>query len=296
MAHKKNGRPRIACQITATRVIGARAGAEADVIETVQARTLPEGVISPALVNANVAQPAVLQQVISEALADVAVRSRDVVAVLPDAAVRIALLDFDSLPERRHEAEPVIRFRLKKSLPFDVEKAALSYDIQRTGATVRVVAAVCQASVLQEYEDAFRAADFNPGFVMPATLAAIGAVDGSKPTLVLNVEAGTTSVAVLDNDQLLLFRTLENSGVSSVTGDRLADDVYPSIVFFQDTYGVNVERVLVAGVVDLHQVAPALESQTGARVQELVSSSQLGVSTGSVSRSELAGVVGALIG
>jgi hypothetical protein len=96
-------------------------------------------------------------------------------------------------------------------------------------------------------------------------------------------------------NQLLLFRTLENSGAGN-TGERLADDVYPSIVFFQDTYGINVERVLVAGVVNLQEVLPALESQTGARVQELVSASQLGVSAGSLQRSELAGVVGALIG
>ena len=38
------------------------------------------------------------------------------IAVLPDAAVRVALLDFDSLPGKREEAEGVVRFRLKKSL------------------------------------------------------------------------------------------------------------------------------------------------------------------------------------
>jgi type IV pilus assembly protein PilM len=296
MVKRKNGRPRIACEVTANRVVAARVNPEMDAVEAIQSRTFAAGAVVPSLVGINVAQQEALREAISGALADVTARGREIIAILPDAAVRIALLDFDSLPDRKQDADSVVRFRLKKALPFDVEKAGLSYDVQRTGKTVRVVAAVTQASVLQEYEEAFRAAGYNPGFVMPSTLAALGAVDGSKPTLVLNVESDTTSVAVLDQDQLLLFRTLENSGGANITGERLADDIYPSIVFFQDTYGVNVERVLVAGVVDLHNVAPALEMQTGARVQELVTSSQLGVSAGTVQRSELAGVVGALIG
>ena len=38
---------------------------------------------------------------------------------------------FESLPERRQEADAAVRFRLRKSLPFDIEKAALSFDAQR---------------------------------------------------------------------------------------------------------------------------------------------------------------------
>lgn len=295
MAHKSIGRPRIACEISATRVIAARANPEGNLVEAVESRMLPEGAINPALTAGNVTQSSALTQAISEALGGLGQRAREIIAVLPDAAIRIALLDFDVLPDRKQDADGVVRFRLRKSLPFDIDKAVLSYDTQHTTNGIRVIAAVTPSHVLQEYEDAFRAAGYNPGFVMPSTLAALGVVDGSKPTLVLNVEKDTTSVAVLDKDQLLLFRTLENSGTGN-TGERLAEDVYPSIVFFQDTYGVNVERVLVAGVVNLQEVAPALESQTGARVQELVSAAQLGVSAGSLQRSELAGVVGALIG
>jgi hypothetical protein len=67
-------------------------------------------------------------------------------------------------------------------------------------------------------------------------------------------------------------------------------------VFFQDTYHLNIEKIFVAGISDTSSAAPALRAQTGAEVQELVSSSQLGVSTGgSVPRWRMAGVVGALI-
>jgi type IV pilus assembly protein PilM len=209
--------------------------------------------------------------------------------------VRIVLLDFDALPERRQEADAVVRFRLKKSLPFDVEHASLSYHVSRENGIVRIVAAVAQASVVEEYESAFRDTGYHPGVVLPSMLASIGTVEAERATLVVKLDASTTTVAILDQGQLLLFRTLENPGGGQVDGTQLAESVYPSLVFFQDTYGISVQRVLVAGV-PVQQIGTALEEQTGARVEELVSTSYLGTSASDSSRNMLAGVVGALLG
>lgn len=293
---RHNGRPPIACEVTATHVIAGRANSSRDALETVDTRSFADGTLTPGLLADNVHDAGALQQAIRETLTAVGARNgREVVVVVPDAAVRIVLLDFDTLPERKAEADAVVRFRLKKSLPFDVDKAALSYDIQRSATSVRVVAAVTLGTVLAEYESAVREAGFIPGVVLPSTVATLGAVDGSRPTMVLKVDHGTTSVAMVDNNELRLFRTLE-SGTAEINGERLAEDVYPSIVFFQDTYGVNVERLLVAGSTPAAQIAPALESQTGMRVQELVSSVMLPASGTGNGRSQLAGVVGALLG
>ena len=95
--------------------------------------------------------------------------------MLPDAAVRVVLLDFETLPSKRDEAEGVVRFRLKKSLPFDVEKAKVSYHVQPSNVGVRVIAAVALANVVEDYEAAFRQAGYQPGVVMPSMLAALGA-------------------------------------------------------------------------------------------------------------------------
>src|ERR671922_241321 len=111
-----------------------------------------------------------------------------------------------------------------------------------------VVAAVALASVVDEYESAFRDAGYNPGVVLPSMLAALGAVDATRSTMVVKVDAFTTSIAILDRSQLLLFRTLENSRGLNITGEQLAEDVYPSVVFFQDTYQLDVERIFVAGL------------------------------------------------
>jgi type IV pilus assembly protein PilM len=293
---KSNARPRIACEISADRVLAGRIADAGGVIEACAVRELAPGSVVPDLTERNILQPEVVRKAINDAVGSVAGRLRDIVGILPDAAVRVVLLDFDTLPSNQHEAESVVRFRLKKSLPFDVEKAKVSYHVQASLGGLRLVAAVALSSVVEDYESAFRDAGYTAGVILPSMLAALGAAEGDAPTLVLKIDARTTSLAILDKQQLLLFRTLENTRGVTVTGEQLAEEVYPSVVFFQDTYHTNIERIYVAGLPESGGAAPALRAQTGADVRELVASSQLGTNGGnSVPRWRMAGVVGALI-
>lgn len=289
-------RPKLACEIAADRVLAGRVEESGTGLEASAARELAPGSVVPDLVENNLRQRGAVRSGIEESLGSIAGRSRDVIAIVPDAAVRVMLVEFDTLPSDHEEALGVVRFRLKKSLPFDLEKAKVSYHAQKINDEVRVVAAVALGSVIEDYESAFRDAGFNPGVVLPSTLAAIGAANAKKPTLVIKVDAHTTSIAILSNDQLQLFRTLENARGVTINGEQLAEEVYPSVVFFQDTYHLNIEQIYVAGLPESGGAAPALKAQTGADVQELISSGQLGVtSAGSVPRWRMAGVVGALL-
>jgi len=289
-------KPKLACEIAADRVLAGRLIESGGGLEASAARELAPGSVVPDLVENNLRQRTVVREGIESALGSVAGRSKDVIAIVPDAAVRVMLVEFDALPSDTEEALGVVRFRLKKSLPFDVEKAKVSFHAQKVRDEVRVVAAVGLASVIEDYESAFLESGFSPGVVLPSMLAALGGADGKRPTMVVKVDAHTTSIAILNEDQLQLFRTLENSRGVTITGEQLAEEVYPSIVFFQDTYKLNIERIYVAGLPESGGAAPALRSQTGAEVQELVAASQLGASAGgSVPRWRMAGVVGALI-
>jgi type IV pilus assembly protein PilM len=294
-AAKNVRRPVMACEIGADRVLAGRAADAGKMVEVLAARELAPGTVVPDLMEANLRNASALQQALESTLASIGGRSRDVIAILPDSAVRVVLLDFETLPAKPEEAEAVVRFRLKKSLPFDPDDARVSYQAQPSKGGVRAVAAVVLKSVLEEYESVFRKAGYSPGVVMPSMLAALGAADAERPTLVVKVDARTISIAILDQEQLLLFRTLENVRGVTITGDQLAEEVYPSVVFFQDTYSLNIERVYVAGLPESGGAAPALKSQTGAQVEELVSASQIGSTDGNLPRWRMAGVVGALI-
>jgi type IV pilus assembly protein PilM len=295
-SNSNSPKPKLACEIAADRVLVGRLAADGQTLEAAAARELAPGSVVPDLVENNLRQRDPVVSAVKEAVSGLAGRGHDVIAVVPDAAVRVVLLEFDTLPSDAEEASGVVRFRMKKSLPFDVDKARVSYQAQKTAEGVRVVAAVALASVVEDYETVFRDAGFSPGVVIPSMLAALGAAEAERPTLVVKVDAHTTSIAILNAGQLQLFRTLENTRGVTITGDQLAEEVYPSVVFFQDTYHLNLEKIFVAGLADTGSAAPALRSQTGAEVQELVRPSQLGATSGgSVPRWRMAGVVGALV-
>src|SRR6266705_7018212 len=137
-----SARPKLACEIAPARVIAGRAADSGQVLELCSTIELAPGCVVPDLTESNLRQRIAVVSALQDALGNVGARSRDVVAVLPDAAVRVVLLDFETLPDKHEEAEGVVRFRLRKSLPFDVDKAKVSYHAQVSGGNVRVIAAV----------------------------------------------------------------------------------------------------------------------------------------------------------
>ncbi|HEY2498977.1 MAG TPA: hypothetical protein VGK24_18080 [Candidatus Angelobacter sp.] len=296
--NQKTTRPRLACEITLDGVIAARASEKTSRLEVFTSRRLNPGVIAPGLNIPNVLDAEGLRLSLSSALSAVVGKSRDVIVVLPDVAIRMMLLDFEALPTKADEIAPVIRFRLKKSLPFDVDQATLSYDIIRTNGVIRAVAAVSPREIIAEYEKAFRDAGYEPGVVLPSSLAALGLVDGERPTLVLKVDPLNITITVVERQELRLVRTLENPHGANVSAIDLLEAVLPSIVFFEDTFAARIEKIYVGGVAPMEELGPMLHQQTGAQVQELAPelTPEQNLSGESVPSSTMAGIVGALLG
>lgn len=261
MAPGRELKPRLACEITSQNVIAARARSDAKVLEVHTVRRLDVDAVHPSLSAGNVGNSSGLEQSIAGALSAVGGRKRDVVAIIPDASVRVLLMDFDTLPDKHAEAGPIIRFRLRKSVPFDAEQAALSFQSYRKTGSVKVLAAVTPHEVLEEYESAFRNAGYEPGYVLPSTLAALNAVEADRPTLLVKSDGNFISVAIADQNELVFYRMLDV--VPNRTGTAIAEEVYPSIVFFEDNYSAKVERILLASTANVDDLKQALREQTG---------------------------------
>ncbi len=283
-------RPKLACEITATAVAAARLDGHTNTMSAMHTRSLPSGTLAPSLTAQNVLNQGALAGAIRDVVTAANGSPQELTLVLPDVAVRVALLDFDSLPNKAAEADAAVRFRLKKSLPFDSDDAALSYHVQREGSTYRLVTAVMHKSVRNEYEGAVRAAGCEPGVLIPSTLAALGMVEADEPTMLLKVDISAISVAILSGERLLLLRTLEAAQGEPLTTERLAEDVYPSLVYFQDTFGMTVRRILLAGGAPAQALKPVLEAAQEVKVENLVGASLADAG----GRPEFAGAMGAL--
>jgi hypothetical protein len=100
------------------------------------------------------------------------------------------------------------------------------------------------------------------------------------------------TIAIVDANEILLYRTLD----TPTSNADVADAVYPSIVFYEDTYSSKLQRILVAGTVDLSQLAAALHSQTGIQPEEVDFNIPVGepLSGEALARSSIAGIAGVL--
>jgi type IV pilus assembly protein PilM len=221
-------RPRLAVEIRWGGVVAARAEAESaaatGLVAAVSRAELGAEAIEPGLKPGNFRTRAAVIAAVRKTLEAVHEKGtgREVTVVVPDAVVRVSLLDFDTLPAKAAEALPVVRFRLKKLLPFDADEAQVSYQLMGGKsapgpggkALVRVVAVAIPRAVLEEYEAVVREAGFEPGAVLPSTLAALAGLEETTtaPALVVNAGPQSVTTAIVENGVLLLHRSVDMSG------------------------------------------------------------------------------------
>jgi len=210
-------RPRLAVEVRAEGVVAARAEDAVAVLTAVARADVAEGAIAPGLKIGNIVDKTAVTAAMRRALDAVAgsgrERLRDVTIVVPDSAVRVLFVDFDQLPSKTAEALPVVRFRLKKLLPFDADDAMVSYQVMSTEKdSVKLLAVAMPKVVLEEYESLVLAAGYLPGAVLPSTLAALAGVDETAaPVLVVNAGIGSVTTAIVQGETLLLHRSVDMS-------------------------------------------------------------------------------------
>lgn len=243
-------RPELACEIFADRVVAARRPAAKGADQSLQFHTaaLPPGTLTPGLKTPNCVHATALTEAVRSALDQTEARTRTVTVVVPDAAARIFLLDFDSLPSREREALPILRFRLRKLVPFEVDDAAISYQIlQQLPAQVRTLVVAMPGPVRAEYESAIRAAGYEPGAMMTSTLASLAALQSTEPALLVNRSGGSITTAIARQDELLLHRTLELPPQPDLLQEELAQSVTVAVAYFEDTMQSIPTSVYYAG-------------------------------------------------
>lgn len=317
-------RPRLACEISPESVVAARAADLAAPVEEVAGVALAAGAVAPGLKPGNLVDRVAVVTAIRRALEEIGVRpnarNADLTLIVPDAAVRVLLLDFDALPGKLTEALPIVRFRLKKLLPFEADDAMISFQVMSSSRNaVRVLAVAMPRDVLSEYETAVREAGYEPGAVLPSTLAVLPAIPGSEPVLIANAAETGITTAIVREGVLLLHRSVDlqlaaagddpvfHSRVDGQTEGFVTEEIAQAIsvaaAYFEDTLAMPPATIFSAGSLGAEElrhiltVAGVAETD-GLHVRELIESAALlpGAISASVSRSALAGVVGALRG
>ena len=213
----------------------------------IQTVPLATDVIAPSPVRENILDADAFADAVRKLVPPPAGGKRRAALILPDNSVRIAVLDFDSLPAKEEERRPLINFRLRKSVPFDIDDAALSYFPQPGN---KVIVALAPSEVVAHYEAPFRAAGFDPGLVTVSSLAMLDLFPVTGSIVIARLSPGALTVLAVKEGVVTIVRSLELTHAEGEEGDPLADiiaDVYPTLAYIEDQTGSRPTRMFIAG-------------------------------------------------
>ena len=233
--------PGMAFEISEEGIAAARIGPKVEM----EFQPLRPGVLSVSPVRENVLEEGEFLAAVKQVAATQAAWKRKGAAlILPDYSARITVLDFDQFPADAKEQLALIRFRLKRSVPFDVETAAISYAAQAGAKNTDVVVAMTPLEIVARYEAPFRAAGMNPGLVTMSSLAALELAPEAGLNVFAKLAGRVLTVLVRNQGVLKMARCVE---LPSAGLEDVAAVLGPTLVFVEDNLGGRAEKLVLCG-------------------------------------------------
>jgi type IV pilus assembly protein PilM len=266
--------PLLAFEISPEQVAGVRFGrAGAHVSYDIQ--PLPKGAIVPSAIESNMVNAAAVKSAVASVCQTLGAKEEEAALLLPDPVIRVFVQHFDEFPRNSDEAIPMLRWKLKKSVPFEVEETLLSYMRQAPKAEgVDVVTAIARLRIVKEYEALFDETTVRPGVVLSTSLAAVSLLEDQKPTLLARVAGTSLTTAIVREGVLAGYRCTELPvHTDALTPHLLLEEIYPLAAYYQDTWQEGIQAVRVAGLGNrLPEFVHPLEEEFKCSVRSLLSS------------------------
>ncbi len=227
------------------------------------AATFAPGVVTPDLVNAG-------------AIADVLRRLRvesgrwdKASMLLPDSWFRMNILELPSLSEAKNEADQMVRWSLKRTMPIDPAMLRLAYEVlSRTPAPARVLAVSAMEKTLAAIERLFAEAGIEIVLIEPMGLNIWNAITVREPATTADrifffVREHDFTTGAFRGNQPLFIRSRNLNGQRT-----LAQEIKLSASYLRDTLRTeSIESCYLAGNRVDGAVSSAIATEFGAPVR-----------------------------
>jgi len=194
--------------------------------------------------------------------------------ILPDNLAKVSIVSLPERPTNRKQLDEMLRFKLRRSVPFKLEEATISsWALPGSGPEHHVLVAVMMRSVVEQYEAAFTAAGARPGLIDLCTPSLFNlvraelakAVAGGSDAALLNCTRSYFTLLIVRADRVVFYRCKTYAaGEEDDTGGRLAvmaRELASSFSYYAEKLaGGGVGTVFVRAVSPgLDEVVPVLE-------------------------------------
>lgn len=264
----------LAVEVAPDRVAAAR-WSRTDSLDGYAVEALPAGALVPSAVETNIVNSAAVKAAVANVCERLGAGNEDVAMILPDTVIRVFVQHFEEFPRSAAEAEPMLRWKLKKSVPFESDETLISYMRQAPRESgVDVVTALARLRIIREYESLVEGLGLYPGVVLSSSLAAISLLEDEKPTLLARVSGSTLTTAIARRGVLCGYRCTELPAQgANITPQMLLEEVFPVAAYYQDTWHEPIRSVRVSGFgARLPDFIQPLEDEFHCDVRSLLSS------------------------
>jgi type IV pilus assembly protein PilM len=160
---------------------------------------------------------------------------------LPDSIGRVLLLDLETRFKSRDEGADIIRWKLKKSLPFDIGEVHLDYQVltEKETGEVATLVAIISRQVVTQYEDLLAEVGLEPNRIDFATFNIYNLhehrLDLTEYVAFMAYHGRTLSILVFNDGILEFYRAKELVG-ASLDADRVFREISSSLLVHQEKH------------------------------------------------------------
>jgi type IV pilus assembly protein PilM len=264
--------PHLAVEISPERIAGAR-WSRTGALDGYAVEALAPGTLVPSAVEANIQNLPAIKSVVAGICSRLRAKDEDVALLLPDPVIRVFVQHFDEFPRSQNEAIPMLRWKLKKSVPFEVDETLISYMRQMPrDAGVDIVTSLARLRIVREYESLFEGAGLRPGVVLSSSLAATALLDDGKAALMARISGTSLTTVIVREGILGGFRCTELPvHANALTPKMLLEEIFPVAAYYQDTWQEGIQSVRIAGLgARLADFIPPMEDEFHCDVSSLL--------------------------
>jgi hypothetical protein len=260
--------PLWACEFTPRHVIIAGLNQRRNAIRARIAADLPADAVASSYSEPNVRNADLVRSTLNRLLSEAGFTGSEIVIVVPDDIVRIAFLTVENRSKNSQEQETFIRWKLKKTVPFDVDSAQIAYrnlGSQPGSSAQDMLVALSPRSVVEEYQNLFDSLDIHAGMVVPSTLAALNLLNPPPgDSLVVKAAPDCVTTTVFKEGRIQFYRRIADAS-------SLYDAAYPTVMYYQDKLeGSGFRHLLVCGYdQDVRMATSELQEKVGLTAQRI---------------------------
>lgn len=243
---------------------------------------MPEDARATSIFRPTLGSTAEIVQSVRRLLDDTGTKPGRLSIVLPDNLAKVSILHLPEAPGSRKQLDEIVRFKLRRAIPFRLEEARITYQaIPGAARGIDILVVVMRRFAVEQYESIATSVGARAGLVDLSTpnilnlaRSRVAAMNGDGGDVaVLNCAAGYFTLVIVRGGRVIFFRSksLPDDLEGNAAHDLLGREIAHSLAYYRDKLeGKSLERAVIRSATIAPEIIEATLTDAGFSQIELL--------------------------